>query len=206
MTRNNKPKNGNNQQNQPDRPVSNGLTPKQSLKKLDNKEKRFVQEYLIDLDVERSAIAAGYSISLAKSGAYQWISNYKVKPHVFDAIQKALRERSKRTEITQDRVLEEYAKLAFLNPKQFYTEEGDLIPIHELPDEVAAALTGIDVDEIYTGKGKDRKKIGQTTKIKFSDKKGSLDSVAKHLGMFIDRAEVSGPGGSPITFKVVYDE
>ena len=156
-------------------------------KKLTNKEKRFVQEYLIDLDVERAAIAAGYSKSLAASKAYQWVSNSKVKSHVFMAIKKAFAKREARTEITQDQVLREYAKLAFLNPKHFFRDTGDLIPVHELPDEVAAALSGMDVSEII---GKDGP-IGTLKKIKFSDKKGALDSVGKHLGMFIEKVQHS---------------
>jgi phage terminase small subunit len=35
-------------------------------------------------------------------------------------------------------------------------------------------------------------------KIKLSDKKGALDSLARHLGMFTDKTEISGPNGGPI--------
>jgi phage terminase small subunit len=64
-------------------PIKNSI-PKRTL---DARESRFVDEYLIDLDTERAALAAGYSPSMAKSKAYQWVSNGKVKNHVFMEVQ-----------------------------------------------------------------------------------------------------------------------
>lgn len=156
------------------------------MKKLTNKEKLFVQEYLIDLDVERAAIVAGFSKSVAASKAYQWVRNGKVKPQVFEAIKKAFKKRADRTEITQDRVLSEYAKLAFLDPQKFYNKNGDLLAVPDLPKDVAAALSGMDV---ITSFNKESESVDTIKKIKFSDKKAALDSVAKHLGMFSDKAE-----------------
>jgi phage terminase small subunit len=151
------------------------------FKKLTNKEKLFVQEYLIDLDVERAALAAGFSKTMAASKAYQWVRNSKVKPQVCEAIRKAFKKREERTEITQDRVLEEYAKLAFLDPRKFYDADGNLLAIPDLPKDVAAALSGMDVTISFN---KESESLETIKKIKFSDKKAALDSVAKHLGMF----------------------
>lgn len=151
------------------------------FKKLTNKETLFVQEYLIDLDVERAALAAGFSKTMAASKAYQWVRNGKVKPQVFEAIRKAFKKREERTEITQDRVLEEYAKLAFLDPQKFYDADGNLLAIPDLPKDVAAALSGMDVIISFNKESESSETI---KKIKFSDKKAALDSVAKHLGMF----------------------
>src|SRR6185437_4045552 len=54
-----------------------------------------------------------YSETMAASKAYQWVSNGKVKPHVYAAVEAAQAGRAKRVEITQDRVLEELAKIGF---------------------------------------------------------------------------------------------
>jgi phage terminase small subunit len=152
------------------------------MRSLNKREKRFVHEYLIDLDPKRAAIAAGYSKTMAATKAYQWVSNGKVKPHVYQAVLKAFQKREKRTEITVDRVLEEYAKLAFLDPRKFYDDQGNLIDIPKLPEEVAACLSGMDVAFEKNEHGMPV----QIRKIKFSDKRAALDSVAKHLGMFKD--------------------
>jgi len=190
MRRKNKPNNRNNHRNQPDSPGSGDLTPKQSF---------FVKEYLIDLNGTQAAIRAGYSKKTASAIAVENLT----KPLIQAAIQKAQAKRSERIEITQDQVLREYAKLAFHQPKKFYDDTGGLIPIHLLPDDVAAALTGMDVNELFDGSGENRKWTGHVKRIKYSDKKGALDSVAKHLGMFIERHEHSGPKGGPIQTQAI---
>ena len=100
------------------------------------------------------------------------------------AIQKAMRERSKRVEITQDRVLQEFAKIAFFDPRKLFGADGRPKEITELDDDTAAALAGLDVQEVYEGSGENRKFVGYIKKYKIADKKGALDSLGKHLGLF----------------------
>ena len=156
------------------------LTPKQA---------RFVEEYLVDLNATAAARRAGYSERMADKIGSQLLG----KTRVAEAIQAAIDERSRRTEITADRVLQEYAKLAFLDPRRFYNDAGSLIPVHQLPDDVAAALAGMDVVTERAGKDADgNSEFATVRKIKFADKKAALDSVARHLGMFSDKLELSG--------------
>lgn len=79
---------------------------------LTKKQKRFVEEYLIDLNATQAAIRAGYSPDTAKSIGCENLT----KPDISAAISKAQAERSRRTGINQDRVIRELAKVAFLNP------------------------------------------------------------------------------------------
>lgn len=153
--------------------------------KLTEKQKRFADEYLIDLNATAAYKRAGYSGdgNVAEAASSRLLSNVKVKQY----IDGRMKDRENRTEITQDRVLQEYAKLAFLDPRRFYDESGALIPINELPADVAAALAGVDVTDSFD---KESNAVITTKKVKFIDKKGALDSVARHLGMFIDRSEV----------------
>jgi len=156
-------------------------------KKLNSKERIFVDEYLLHLNPERAAIAAGYSRSMARTKAYQWVSDGKRKPHVFSAIKAALDKRSKRTEIKQDLVLRELAKIAFLDPREFFDSKGRLRELASLPEDVAGAVAGFDAIEVPA-----KKKGAKTVtlkKIKFADKLKALDSLARHLGMFVDRVQ-----------------
>jgi phage terminase small subunit len=173
-------------------------------KKLDSREKLFVEEYLVDLDPERAAISAGYAKSTARSKAYQWVSISKQKKsHVIEAIQKAFKKRSERTEITQNRVLEEFAKLAFSDPRKFFDENNNLKPITDLDDDTAACLSGMDIVTKKVGKGEDSE-TETVKKIKFADKKSALDSVARHLGMFNDKLGLVVPGEEPLSeIKIV---
>jgi phage terminase small subunit len=152
-------------------------------KALTAKQQVFVQEYLVDLNATQAAIRAGYSQKTAG-----WIGNQLLaKTHIAEAVQKAMAKREHRTEITQDMVLREYAKLAFLDPRRFYDDAGNLLPVKELPDDVAAALSSMEVVTERAGE----LEIA-VRKIKFSDKKAALDSIARHLGMFKDKTELTG--------------
>lgn len=163
--------------------------------KLTAKQEAFVDEYLIDLNATQAAIRAGYSKKTAQMIGFENLS----KPVISAAIELAMKARSDRTEVTADRVLAEYAKLAFLDPRRFYNDKGALIPVYELHADVAAALSGMEVTVERAGKDEDGKQeFADVTKIKFADKKGALDSVARHLGMFIDRTEVTGKDGKPL--------
>jgi len=165
------------------------------LQKLTPKQKRFVDEYLVDLNAKKAAIRAGYSEKTAKAIGFENLT----KPSVQKYLSERQKARSSRTEITQDRVLEEYAKLAYVQPKDFYGEDGDVLPIHQMPDDVAACITGIDVSN---------RKIGEDDyetikKIRFADKKGALDSLAKHLGMF---SEDSRKSDTPTTINITLSD
>jgi len=74
--------------------------------KLTAKQQRFVEEYLIDLNATQAAIRAGYSPESAKEIGCENLT----KPNIKAAIDKAMAERSRRTGITQDRVLREQPK------------------------------------------------------------------------------------------------
>jgi phage terminase small subunit len=66
------------------------------------------------------------------------------------------------------------------------TNEVQLVDSDRLDDETAAAVAEIS----QTAQG--------GLKIKLHDKKSALDSIGRHLGMFKDKTELSGPDGSPI--------
>lgn len=161
------------------------------MKKLNNQEQRFVNEYLIDLDVPRAAIAAGYSKHIARGTAYTWVcsGDNNSKPHVYQAIKKRLDVIHKGQEVTQERVLKEYARIGFLDTRKLYDEDGQLKNIHDLDDDTAAAVVGIEVDEIKAGQATTAK----TKRVKLADKKGALDSMARTLSMFNDKLEVTLP-------------
>jgi len=154
-------------------------------KKLTPKQQRFVQEYLIDLNATQAAIRAGYSERTAK----QVGSENLTKPYIVAILQHHQKRLQNKLEITQERVLEEYAKLAFLDPRKFFDDDGNLIPVQDLPEEAAAALTGMDIKEIYETEDDKKVNVGRILKIKYADKKGALDSLAKHLGLLKDHVQ-----------------
>ena len=73
---------------------------------------RFVDEYLIDLNATQAAIRAGYKKDYADRMGYQLLENNRVK----EQIVKRLKDREKRTEITQDMVLQKWWTIANADP------------------------------------------------------------------------------------------
>lgn len=159
------------------------------------KQRQFVAEYLIDLNATQAAIRAGYSKNRADAMGHENLR----KPEISQAVQEAMKARGDRTEVTADRVLAEFAKLAFLDPRRFYDANGGLIPVPLLPADVAAALSSMEIT-VERSQGADGPTYADVKKIKFADKKGALDSCARHLGMFTDKTEVSGPNGGPVQY------
>jgi len=187
--------------------------PSTTPKGLNAQEQRFVDEYLVDLDAHRAAIAAGYSKTVAKTKAYCWVSRGKEKPHVYAAVLADMEKRSRRTAITQDRVLEELGRLAFSDIRKLYREDGTVKLPHELDDDTAAAVQSMETLEEFehTHGGREeqghggalkrggRTLIGYARKFKLHSKEASLRLAMQHLGMLKDKLEVDLSG------RIAYD-
>lgn len=163
------------------------------MEKLTAKQARFVEEYLVDLNATQAAIRAGYSEQTARVIGHENLT----KPDIQKAITAAREKQQRRVEITADRVLEEYAKIAFFDPRKLFTADGAIKPVQYWDDDVAAVIGALDVVEI----GDNGEMIGRVKKLKLIDKKGALDSIGKHLGMFVDRTELSGRDGEAIVIS-----
>lgn len=146
-----------------------------------------MREYLVDLNATQAYVRAGYSENNADKHSHQLMRDPSVKA----AIDKALLEREVRVEITADRVLKELYRTAFADMRQAFEEDGSLKPIHEIPEEIARAISAIQVDELFEGRGKDRKQIGVTRTVRFWDKLKALELLGKHLKLYTDRVELS---------------
>jgi len=163
-------------------------------KKLTDNQRRFCEEYSIDRHGTRAYMVAYPYVKkeqTAAAAATRLLRNVNISEY----IQQLLDEAAERTAITTDRVLREWGKMAFFDIRGFYNEDGSLRAIADLDDDAAAAIAGMEVKVLADKTGNEYAKLH---KIKLVDRKGNLDSIAKHLGMFIERREISGPEGGPI--------
>lgn len=142
------------------------------------KQKRFVEEYLVDLNATAAAIRAGYSKKTANRIASENLS----KPDIQIAIKEAQDSIQKRTEITQDMVIKEMAKLAFFDIRRMFGEDGKPLDISELDDDTAAALVGLDVQDVYEFNGDEKQFVGYIKKYKMADKLKALELLGKRFG------------------------
>lgn len=179
------------------------LTPKQAA---------FVREYLVDLNATQAAIRAGYS---ARTAASIGEENLR-KPDIAAAIQAAMDARAQRTEITQDRVLQELAKIGFSDIRNILRWEtvtvdddagGDQLEESREEQPHGGALKRVrqvslvhllGSDEIHDDAAAAISEIKQTAQgvsVKVHDKRAALVDLGRHLGMFKQKVELSDPAG-----------
>jgi phage terminase small subunit len=157
------------------------LTPKQQC---------FVAEYLVDLNATQAAIRAGYS---ERTAAVIGCENL-TKPLVQAAIAAAMQKRAKRTEVTQDRVITELAKIGFANMKNYMRASADGDPYLDfstLTEDQTAALAEVTVDDYVEGRGENSRAV-KRVKFKLHDKRAALVDLGRHLGIFVDKVEHRG--------------
>lgn len=82
--------------------------------------------------------------------------------------------------LTVERTLREVARLAYSDPRKLRRPDGSFIPMHELDDDTAATIAGVEVDEIKA----DGAVIGHTVKVKTWDKNSALEKAMKYHGLY----------------------
>lgn len=145
------------------------------------RDRRFAEEFLIDLNHYAAAIRAGFSPATAKD-ASAWIREKDPKkPQLKKLVDQLIAERSRRTGITADRVLNELAKIAFANAEDVIDPEtGKVLPNAKREDK--AAIQSV------------RVKRGDTVEydVKLADKTRALELLGKHLGVFVENVKIDG--------------
>ena len=155
------------------------LTPKQKL---------FIREYCRDLNATRAAIAAGYSENGAAVQGNRLLRNAKISSEIAELTAKTCT----KLEISAEKVLQELARLAFLDPRKFYNENGGLKHVTELDDDTAACLASMEVEDLFDWNGEEKVQTGFCRKIKFADKGANLERLGRYLKLFTDKVEHSG--------------
>jgi phage terminase small subunit len=151
-------------------------------------QERFCQEFLKDLNQTHAAGRADYSKKSAKSVASRLMDD----PRIQERIKTLMQARSKRTDISVDKVLKEIAKIAFSDLTEIFKEDGSLKPTSEWPRNMSRAISSVEIEELFDGYGDDRHQIGHTKKVKLWDKGRALELLAKHLGIITNTVEHRG--------------
>jgi phage terminase small subunit len=159
------------------------------------RQKRFVEEYLVDLNATQALIRAGYSAHSAGHNAYALLK----RPEVKAGVSRGRARLARSSKVSAERVIQEYAALAFSDLRQLVDWGPDgVVPkaAGEISDDAARALAEVSDTRSRAGNG--------TVKVKLHDKKGALDALARHLGLFVERHEVTGKDGAALPpLKVV---
>lgn len=149
------------------------------------KQKRFCEEYMIDLNATQAALRAGY----CKRSVNNIGPANLLKVGIRNEIQKLKDERSVRTQIKADSVLKELAKIGFSDIKNYLNIENDEVyfrNLNEVPGDLTAAVEAVKVmKRTIKGKKKDDNDVEiQAIQFKLHSKLNALEQLGKHLGIY----------------------
>lgn len=167
-----------------------GLTPRQ---------RAFIVEFLKDRNGTQAAIRAGFAPKSAAVAASRLLRHAKVKAFLAARVAKVEREAM---EVSAERTLLELARLAYVDPGQFYDEKGHLRLVHDIPEDARRALHGMETFEEFEGFGEERTKAGDVRKVRWHDKRAALADLAKIQGLLREKVEVGGPNGGPLVVEI----
>lgn len=147
---------------------------------LTDRQQRFCNEYLIDLNATQAAIRSGYSAKTAEQQGSRLLSNVKVQQE----ISKHMAVRSKRTGVNQDRIVQELAKMAFVKMTDIVDSYGRIKT--DATENDLACIESVKYKESESDAGSSVER-----EIKIASKLKALELLGKHLGMWNDRLDVS---------------
>ena len=171
---------------------------KQPLKKLTERELRFVEAYLLDPNGTKAAVAAGYSAKTAKSIAEQLMK----RPHVAAKLAADRAAREKRTGVSADSLLLDIDRAPRADVGDLFGSDGQLLPVKSWPEAWRSGpgrVAGVDVVQQakMVGRGKQRKRVVMSTvaKIRLGDPAKLAELIGRHTNIraWRDQFEVSVP-------------
>jgi phage terminase small subunit len=164
------------------KPAAKKVKPGTSKESAETRKKLFVEAYIANSgNATAAAEAAGYSPG--PSARVQG-SRMLADPNIASMIEARTKKLVDKFELTTEAVLRNLSQAIFFDPRKLYREDGSLKDVHELDDDTAMALAGLEVTE-EKGSGDDRGKVvGYTKKLKWLDKNSAREQAMKHLGQY----------------------
>lgn len=156
-----------------------------------DKHEAFARRYVVHFNAQRASRETGFA---GDYGA-QLLTRDDIATRVRELNEAMLQA----VDITAARVMLEMARVAFSDIRAIYAEDGSLKPIHELDDDAAASIAGMDFEEelvpdgweenLATGEREKKWKRVRTVKVKRFAKDASLGLLAKHFKLVGDEGD-----------------
>ena len=153
---------------------------------------KFAQAIVAASKTQSAAYRLAYpsTIRWKDKSVHERASRFAAEVKVRSRIQELKDAQLERHGASIDRVIQELTRVAFLDPRRFYDEKGKLLPVHLLPDDIAAALGEFTIEQTPTGV--------ITKKIKAVSKLHAVELLGKWFKMWTDKHELGGIGGGKI--------
>jgi len=92
----------------------------------------------------------------------------------------------------KDEIVEQLRNMVTSDMITAFNDDGTLKPLHEIPVGVRQWIAGMEVEELFEGRGESRKQVGILRKIKFYDKTRNIELLMKNLKMLVEQVEHKG--------------
>ena len=168
--------------------------------KLTPKQMRFVDEYMIDFNATQAAIRAGYK---EKTAHVIGAENLR-KPKIAEEIARRQKDLQRRTEVTQERVVKELARIAFANIADYIHVETQTRTKDDGTEVTYQTVMFSETQELSADQRAALAVVKQSVngfELKLHDKIKALELLGRHIGMFNDKLSLSGTDGGPLTFR-----
>jgi phage terminase small subunit len=188
---------------------------------IDNRQIRFAQEYVKDLDPYKAALRAGYNAqSLGAQGVRTIARNLLKKERVLELIREENDRISARNEGLQDRIIDELCNIAFFDIRLLYDGEGKLKKPWEMSKEVASAISSLESEEKSTTYRMDigdddvdfAPQMSTVRKVRTNDKLKALELLGKITGIVRPDTKINinangtQPGREPSEHRVIFED
>lgn len=166
---------------------------------LNPRQRSFVAEYLKDKNATHAYMRAyGSTKETAMRAGPRLMEHVGVKAEIDRHLSEIVEVAKHQAGITLERVLTELARIAFFDPRKLFDKEGNPVAVHQLDDDTAAVIAGLDVLEQYESDGAGGKQlVGHVKKWKLATKDGALDKLMKHLGGYAKDNAQKPPAEAP---------
>lgn len=163
---------------------------------LNDKQSRFVAEYLKDCNATAAYRRAGYAArgNSAEVNAARLLRNAQVAAEIAKGQAKVI----ERAEFNAEQVIRQLERMVTFDPRRLFHPDGRPKSITELDDDTAMVIQGLDVQEQFEGTGDDRQFVGYVKKYKLTDRLGAVNTALKMFGKLTERVEHTGKDGGPI--------
>lgn len=164
--------------------------------KLTPKQMRFVDEYMIDFNATQAAIRAGYSEKTANTIGAQNLAKLSIQAE----IARRQKDLQRRTEVSQERVVKELARVAFADATDYVQVEARTVEKNDGTELSYQAVTLTETAELSADQRAAIAGIKQGVngvEVKLHDKIKALELLGRHIGMFNDKLEVKATVENP---------
>lgn len=137
-----------------------------------DKQSRFCEEYVVDMNATQAAIRAGYSEHTAYSIANRLLRKVEIR----DAIKELREDIQVRNQVSIDELVGELAGIVRVDPIDIISNSGKFKDLEKIDEDVRATLKSIQIVELVDGSIK--------TKVEFYSKLDAIEKLMRYLGAY----------------------